>query len=160
LSILRELKQSKPFPSPGQEAAVALLHTADVVRRVIGAVVEPHGITAQQYNVLRILRGAGSDGLPTLEIASRMVERTPGITRLVERLQAKQLLKRERSSEDRRHVYCYITPAGMALLATLDGPLRAATDSTFLAVNKKELSQLVQSLDKLRQGLKTKEKNS
>ncbi len=153
MSILQEIKQSRPFPSKGQEAAVALLRTADVVRRALGAVVEAHGITTQQYNVLRILRGAGSEGLPTLEIADRMVEHTPGITRLIDRLEVKNLVQRERSSNDRRCVYCRITSAGLALVGGLDGPVRAATDSTFHVVNKKELLQLVQSLDKLRESL-------
>ncbi len=80
--LQREIKQRKPFQSRAQEAAIGLLRTADTVRREIASVVEPHGITLQQYNVLRILRGAGALGLPTLEIAARMVEQAPGITRL------------------------------------------------------------------------------
>ena len=68
LPVRSEIKQQRPFPSSHQEAVVTLMRTADLARRVVGDVVEPHGITAQQYNVLRILRGAGSDGLPTLEI--------------------------------------------------------------------------------------------
>src|ERR1043165_1872826 len=79
MTILKELKQTRPFPSPSQEAAVALLRTADVVNRLIDSVVAGHGITGQQYNVLRILRGAGERGLPTLDIAERMIEQTPGI---------------------------------------------------------------------------------
>src|SRR5258706_12493191 len=91
-TIIEELKQTKPFPSKRQEAAVALLRTADVIRRLFGAVVEPKGITVQQYNVLRILRGAGEPGLPTLDIAERMIETTPGITRLIDRLETKKLV--------------------------------------------------------------------
>src|SRR5207244_13083574 len=82
-TIVQELKQTKPFPSKAQEVAVSLLRTADVLRRLVGAVVEQKGITVQQYNVLRILRGAGEQGLPTLDIAERMIETTPGITRLI-----------------------------------------------------------------------------
>ncbi|HXH40516.1 MAG TPA: MarR family transcriptional regulator, partial [Thermoanaerobaculia bacterium] len=114
--IVHELKQTKPFPSKAQEAAVALLRTADVLRRIIGAVVEPKGITTQQYNVLRILRGAGERGLPTLEIADRMIETTPGITRLVDRLETKKFVVRERCLTDRRQVFCRITPSGLSLL--------------------------------------------
>ena len=91
-TIARELKQKKPFPSKAEEAAVTLMRTADVLRRFIGTVIEPHGITSQQYNVLRILRGAGERGLPTLEIAERMIESTPGITRLIDRLETKKLV--------------------------------------------------------------------
>jgi DNA-binding MarR family transcriptional regulator len=153
VSVLDEIQQRKPFPSKGQEAAVTLMRTADVLRRLVGSAVEPHGITVQQYNVLRILRGAGRDGLPTLEIAQRMIEQTPGITRLVDRLQTKKLVERQRGHTDRRCVYCRITPQGTELLAGLDRPVRTAADSAFHALNKKELAQLVESLDRLRQSI-------
>src|SRR6266576_2721240 len=117
-------KPPEVFRSREQEAALGLLRTADAVKRSLAQVIEPHGITAQQYNVLRILRGAGADGLPTLEIADRMIEQTPGITRLIDRLESKKLVWRERSSTDRRCVYCRITAAGIALLARLDGPVQ------------------------------------
>lgn len=135
MSVLDEIKQRKPFPSKEQEAAVTLLRTADVVRRHLGSVLEGHGITAQQYNVLRILRGAGVRGLPTLEIAERMIEEAPGITRLLERLEKKNLVTRRRRHADKRCVDCRITPAGRALVATLDGPVRAAASHAFLNVN-------------------------
>src|SRR3981081_4191954 len=118
-NIVQELKQTRPFPSKAQEAAVALLRTADVVRRLFGAVVEPEGITVQQYNVLRILRGAGERGLPTLEIADRMIETTPGITRLIDRLETKKLVVRVRCLTDRRQVFCRITVSGLSLLNAL-----------------------------------------
>ena len=153
MTVLHEIKQQKPFPSKGQEAAVTLMRTADVVRRLVGSAVEPHGITVQQYNVLRILRGAGCDGLPTLEIAQRMIEQTPGITRLIDRLQTKRLVERHRSADDRRCVYCRITAEGTELLAGLDAPVREVTDAAFHAVNKKQLAQLVESLDRLRQSI-------
>ncbi len=153
MSIQSEIKQSKPFRSKGQEAAVALMRTADLVRRSITAVVEPQGITTQQYNVLRILRGAGRDGLPTLEIATRMIEQTPGITRLIDRLEAKKFVERERSVDDRRCVYCRITPAGTALLARLDDDIVQATDTVINAIKPRQLAQLVASLDRMREGL-------
>jgi DNA-binding MarR family transcriptional regulator len=129
------------------------MRTADVLRRLVGSAVEPNGITVQQYNVLRILRGAGRDGLPTLEIAQRMIEQTPGITRLIDRLETKKLVERQRGHTDRRCVYCHITPQGTELLAGLDRPVRAAADVAFHALNKKELAQLVESLDRLRQSI-------
>jgi DNA-binding MarR family transcriptional regulator len=153
LSVERDIKQTRPFPSQGQEAAVALLLTADVVRRAMGAAVEPHGITVQQYNVLRILRGAGAEGLPTLEIVERMIEQTPGITRLIDRLESKKLVSRQRCPNDRRRVFCRITPAGTALLAKLDAPVRAAADIATRNVNPRQLAQLIQSLDRMREGL-------
>src|SRR6478752_1983616 len=92
-ALQEEIRQTRPFSSPSEEAAVALVRTADLLRRALTAVVDPHDITLQQYNVLRILRGAGVDGLPTLEIASRMVEHAPGVTRLLDRLQGKGLVR-------------------------------------------------------------------
>jgi len=156
-TIALEIKQRKPFPSKGQEAAVTLLRTADVLRRHLGAAIELQGITAQQYNVLRILRGAGADGLPTLEIADRMIEQTPGITRLIDRLENKRLVERQRKADDRRCVYCRITAAGLTLLADLDEPVRTAADRAFHVVNKLELAQLVTSLDRLRESLRKRE---
>jgi DNA-binding MarR family transcriptional regulator len=150
-TIVQELKQTRPFPSKTQEAAVALLRTADVVRRLFGAVVEPKGITTQQYNVLRILRGAGERGLPTLEIADRMVETTPGITRLIDRLETKKLVWRERCTTDRRRVFCRITAPGLALLAVLDAPILHATDSALGSLKKTELASLIDLLDRTRE---------
>ena len=106
--IQQEIKQSRPFHSKAQEASIGLMRTADLVRRAVSGIVEPYGITPQQYNVLRILRGAGERGLPTLEIAERMIESTPGITRLIDRLQAKKLVVRERCLTDRRQVQCFL----------------------------------------------------
>src|SRR6266550_65319 len=159
MSVLDEIKQQKPFPSKEQEAAVTLLRTADVIRRHLGAVISRRGITLQQYNVLRILRGAGGEGLPTLEIAARMIEAAPGITRLLERLEKKKLVSRTRRHDDLRCVDCHITPAGKTLLAALDAPVLAAAVEAFHDVNKMELGQLVQALDHVRQSLRNKEES-
>ena len=157
MNIQTEIKQTKPFGSKGEEAAVALMRTADLIRRSIAAVLDPEQLSIQQYNVLRILRGAGENGLPTLEIADRAIEKAPGITRLIDGLERKKLVTRKRSSDDRRCVYCRITPAGLALLARLDKPMLAAADRAFKPVNKRHLDQLVDLLDELREGLNEKE---
>jgi len=125
---------------------------------VLDVAIEAAGITGQQYNVLRILRGAGPKGLPTLDIAQRMIERTPGITGLIDRLEVKKLVKRRRSSDDRRCVYCRITPAGLALLTRLDGPVNRAAESAFQSVNKHDLAQMVRILDRLRDHLHANER--
>ena len=151
MPILEELKQTRPFASPAQEAMVALLRTADVVNRLIDSVIERHGITGQQYNVLRILRGAGEKGLPTLEIAERMIEQTPGITRLIDRLEAKKLVVRERCATDRRQVFCRISAAGLTLLAKLDEPVRAVGDEALHQLSKKDIAQLLELLDRTRE---------
>ncbi len=85
---------------------MSLLEAADRVRRHFQAILEPHGLTLQQFNVLRILRGAGEDGLPTLEVGQRMIEKTPGVTRLLDRLESKGWVTRERCRRDRRRVFC------------------------------------------------------
>lgn len=154
-----EIKQTRPFSSPTQEAAIALMRTADMVRRAVATLIEPHGITPQQYNVLRILRGAGDRGLPTLEIAERMIEQTPGITRLIDRLETKTLVIRERCATDRRQVFCRITTEGLAMLDRLDTPLQARERETLGALDENELAQLIALLERAREGLNQKEKS-
>lgn len=150
-AIQREIKQTRPFASPAQEALVALLRTTDLVRRGLARTVEPHGITLQQYNVLRILRGADAP-LPTLEVAERMLEQTPGITRLIDRLEAKQLVARARRPEDRRQVLCRITERGLRLLAALDGPMRRADVAALGMLSRGRLDELIDLLDRVRAG--------
>jgi DNA-binding MarR family transcriptional regulator len=145
-----EIQQTRPFRSPAEEAVVTLLRTAEVVRARAGAAVEPHGLTLQQYNVLRILRGAGERGLPTLEIADRMVERTPGITRLLDRLEAKGQVTRERCSEDRRRVYARLTEAGHELVGELDAHVDAANAASSGGLTPDEVRTLVALLDRIR----------
>ncbi|HYY96786.1 MAG TPA: MarR family transcriptional regulator [Pyrinomonadaceae bacterium] len=108
----------------------------------------PFGITAQQYNVLRILRGAEPEGLPTLTIAERMIERTPGITRMIDRLEAKGLVAREVRPHDRRRVYCRITKKGLSLLKQLDEPVEEFNRSAFRTLSDAELRQLVALLER------------
>lgn len=149
--LQRELRQTRPFASAGQEALLGLVRTADHVAHEFAQVIEPAGVTLQQYNVLRILRGAGDAGLPTLEIAERMVERTPGITRLLDRLEAKRLVRRARCPEDRRQMLCWITPDGAALLATLDAPVLQANAALVAGLSPKAQEQLIALLEQVRQ---------
>src|SRR5687767_9507141 len=114
--LQQELSQRKPFTSPSDEGAVAILRTADVLRRVFTQVLAAHDITLAQYNVLRILRGAGSAGLPTLEVAARLIETAPGITLMMNRLADRGWVRRRRSRSDRRQVICYLTDSGIDLL--------------------------------------------
>lgn len=145
--LQRELQQTRPFRSPSHEAVVGLLRTADLVRRLHAAVVEPHGITLQQFNVLRILRGAGEAGLPTLEVASRMIEASPGITRLLDRLEAKALISRERCPQDRRQHLCRLTAAGARLVGLLDEPIDRAGSAAMRGLSAAEQQRLVRLLD-------------
>ena len=150
-----ELKQNRPFAAPTQEAAVALMRTADLMRRSLAAVVEPLDLTIQQYNVLRILRGASERGLPTLEIAERMIEQAPGITRLIDRLEAKSLVVRERCETDRRQVFCRITREGLALLERLDAPVEEAEKDALRDLSDPQLARLLALLDRARVGFHT-----
>ena len=132
---------------------MALLLTADKVRRNVAKVVEPHGITLQQYNVLRILRGAGEAGIATLEIVERMIEQTPGITRLLDRLEAKQLVRRQRCPSDRRQVLCWITETGTELLGSLDKSVQKADEELMQSLGRKEVVALIELLDRVRSGI-------
>lgn len=148
--VYQEIRQRRPFPSIAQEAVVALLRTTDLVRRHAIALIEPHGLTLQQYNVLRILRGASTDGLPTLEIADRMIEQTPGITRLLDRLEAKELVRRQRCLKDRRQHLCWITPKGLAILQKLDAPAVRQAEESMKGLRRKDREAFVQLLDAVR----------
>ena len=151
-ALAREIRQRKPFRSARHEAVLGLLKAADLLRRSEAEVMEPFGITDQQYNVLRILRGAGRDGLPTLEIAHRMIEHAPGITRLIDRLEKKGLVVRRRCETDRRQVYCVLAPAGRRLLSRMDAPV-AKMDALLSPLDDDDVATLIRLLDALRAGL-------
>lgn len=149
-AIQQEIRQRRPFNSTAEEAIVALLRTSDLVRRHIAAVVEPHGVTLQQFNVLRILRGAAADGLPTLEVAERMIEQTPGVTRLLDRLEAKELVRRQRCPKDRRQHLCWITAKGLGLLHKIDGVAPAAADHMLKGLGAGDREKFIRLLDAIR----------
>ena len=148
--LQRELHQSRPFGSRGQESVIAVLRTADLLRRRLSRVSEPHGITFQQYNVLRILRGAGEGGLPTLEIGERMVEQTPGVTRLLNRLEAKGLVDRSRGVSDQRQVICRLTPEGRRLLSRLDPEMEGAAEAGVAMLRPEDETRLLELLTAIR----------
>jgi DNA-binding MarR family transcriptional regulator len=149
-SLQHELRQRRPFTSAAHEAVVGLMRTADLVRRQMTALVEPHGITLQQFNVLRILRGAGDEGLPTLEVAERMVEQTPGVTRLLDRIEAKELVRRQRCPKDRRQHLCSITPKGLAVLEKIDAVSSRALEESLKGLRQKERVAFIRLLDAIR----------
>lgn len=143
--------QTRPFRSSGQEAFVALLLAAEVLRWKFAQIFAAHGkLTFQQYNVLRILRGAGEEGLPTLEIGARMIEHVPGITRLLDRLETKGLVTRGRTGVDRRHVLCRLTTRGRRLLEELDAPVDDLDENALGCLSKSELATLTRLLNRVR----------
>ncbi|MFL5607936.1 MAG: MarR family winged helix-turn-helix transcriptional regulator [Gemmatimonadaceae bacterium] len=150
--LSEELKQTRPFHSAGHEAVVSILRTAAVVQRHIAQVVEANGITIQQYNVLRILRGAGDAGLPTLAIRDRMIEEAAGITRLLDKLESAGFVVRERSTPDRRQVVCQITAAGLELLGSLDEPVDAVNLTAVQMLDEPERQSLIDLLGAVRAG--------
>ena len=143
----REAKQKQLAYSRQQDAVVSIQRTASYLRRFCSAVFDQHDITSQQYNVLRILRGAGLGGLPTLDIAERMIEQAPGITRLLDRLERKKLVRRERPSDNRRQVLCYITKPGLDLLQELDTPVRNQDKQALHRLDESELEELIRLLE-------------
>ena len=152
MKLRKEIKQTKPFRSVRQEVVLALLKTTDLVRRRLAKAIEPHNLSLEQYNVLRILRGAGNTGMATLEVSSRMIEQTPAITRLMDKLEAKHLVRRERCSQDRRQVLCWITDAGLGLLTEIDEAMESAGREPFAHLSLAEIKQLIKILDRVREG--------
>ena len=149
-TILEDIKQSKPFRSRSQEAYLALLRTADDSKRYAGQVLESACVTLQHYNELRILRGAGPEGLPPLAVAERMLERTPGVTRLIDRMEHKGWVARQRCTDDRRRVWCRISPQGLKLLSRLDAPVGELDDALSGVLEESEIVELIEYLDRLR----------
>jgi len=148
-----ELRQIRPFRSKGQEAFLGILRTGDVAKHQYVRLFEREGVTFQQYNVLRILRGAGPEGLPTLEIGERMIERTPGVTRILDRLESKNLVHRDRGTKDRRQVWCSISDEGLGVLGRLDDAVHELDESIFACLEPAELKTLIRLLDAVRAGL-------
>lgn len=118
-ALKRRIKQAK-FESPMQEAMLNLMVASDFVREQIDRFCSTHGITRGQYNVLRILKGVYPEGHPRCEIAGRMLERAPDVTRLVDRLEKQGLAERDRSDADRRHSITRITKKGLALVEEMN----------------------------------------
>jgi DNA-binding MarR family transcriptional regulator len=149
-SMAEVLRRTRPFRSPAHEGTILLIRTADSLLKSLSQVVEPHGITLKQFNVLRILRGAGAEGIPTLAIGERMIERSPGVTRLMDRLEKDGWALRERGCEDRRQVMARITPKGNALLEALDPKVAAAEEAAFSVLETDRQRDLVALLEQVR----------
>ena len=146
-----EIKQRSPFDSLEQEALLNLLRTADVLMRRIIAVLKPYGLSHSQYNVLRILRGAGEDGLACREIGDRMITHDPDITRLLDRLEARGLVTRTRDQQDRRIVMARVTAEGLRLLAQLDGPIEEVDRRPLEHLGESRLRALIALLEAARE---------
>lgn len=151
--LQQEIKQTRPFPSKSQEAFLSVLKTADMLRRSMAKALEPYRLSLEQYNILRILRGSAKEGLPTLEVAARLIEENPAITRLMDKLETKELIRRHRCEKDRRQVLCWITPKGLQLLTDLEEPVLAADQKGLARMEESDLCELIALLDRVRQRL-------
>jgi MarR family transcriptional regulator, organic hydroperoxide resistance regulator len=145
-----ELKQNIPFASREQEAYLALLRTADALQTEVEAWLKEFGLTGTQYNALRILRGAGPEGLPCREIGQRMITHDPDITRLLNRLEDRGFVKRTRAKNDRRVICGKITPAGLKLLREMDSPLEKRGREMLRHVGQEKLEELIELLELVR----------
>lgn len=134
--------------SSEQRTVIALMAAAGRFRRQAGCVLDGHGLSSSQYNILRILRGAGGE-LPIMTIRDRMVDREPSITRLIDRLESKGLVRRTPNQEDRRRVDCAITAEGSVLLEELDGPVDETDQRLMRGFTKAELKTLASLLDRV-----------
>jgi MarR family transcriptional regulator, organic hydroperoxide resistance regulator len=149
-AVQSEIRQNKPFRSTAQEATIALLRTASVVNRTLARVVEPSGLSLAQYNALRIIRGAGTGGIPTLSIRERMIEEGTTITRLLDKLEEAGLIRRERSYPDRRQVLCFVSDTGRGLLDTLDPQVDSADEAVVSTLSDAQLDRFIELLDVVR----------
>src|ERR1700687_5169279 len=142
-----ELKQKIPFTSREAEAYLSLLRTPDPLETQVEAKLKLFGLTGAQYNALRILRGAGPEGLPCREIGERMITRDPDITRLLNRLEDRGFVERTRARHDRRVIYGKITAAGLKLLREMDGPIEKHGREILRHVGQERLKQLIELLE-------------
>src|SRR5947209_7625599 len=147
ITLQREIKKKQPFELPEQEAMLNLLRTADQLQIRFARLFREFGLTPQQYNILRILRGEGRP-LPILEIAARMITAVPGITGLIDRLEVASLVERQRCDHDRRVIYVSIAPQAMEILAEIDQPLVELHKQALGHMTPDELSMLSELLAK------------
>jgi DNA-binding MarR family transcriptional regulator len=148
------MKQDAKHDAAGERQAqvfVSLMRTADLLSRDAEALLKPFQLSATQYNILRILRGAGPAGLACREIGCRLISRDPDITRLLDRMESRGLIVRAREAQDRRVVKTRIVEEGLRLLAELDQPVREVHRHQFRRFTAKELRALSDLLDRIRE---------
>src|SRR5687767_8279523 len=151
--LQEDIRQRKPFTSLEQEAQLTVVRTASLLVDAFEQMLRPYGITATQYNVLRILRGAEPEGLCRNELRDRMLTRMPDVTRLLDRMEDAKLVARARDSEDRRLVSTRITPKGLRLLDELDEAVTQEHMRRFHHLNKTQLKSLIELLNAVRSQL-------
>lgn len=145
-----ELKMARPFKSLEEEAILSIARTAAVLEHSGAEALKPFNLTITQYNVLRILRGAGEPGLCRNEVGERLVTKVPDVTRLLDRMEATGLILRQRGGDDRRFVATRITDKGLRLLEKIDRELPAIHGKQLGHVSQKRLRELIGLLEEVR----------
>ena len=146
-----EIRSSGKFASREEEVSLNILRTAALLEHAVAERLKPHGLTATQYNVLRILRGAGAAGLCRNEVGQRMLKPVPDVTRLLDRLEDTGLVARQRDAEDRRFVTARITKRGLEKLASLDEPVTRMHEELLGHMKEQDLSRLAKLLEESRE---------
>ena len=142
-------------PGMPEEAYLAVLRTADDLQAAVSGLLKHYGLSPTQYTALRILRGAGEDGLPCSQVGERMIHRDPDITRLLDRLEARGLIARSRGKQDRRKIFARISHAGLVLLRKLDQPVEDFIRQLLGGVEENQLRSAIRFLDDLRSRAQT-----
>jgi MarR family transcriptional regulator, organic hydroperoxide resistance regulator len=150
--LQQEIQQKKAIRLLEEEATLNIVRTADVLMLSLMDVLKPFALSATQYNVLRILRGAGEEGASCKDVGNRMVTRDPDITRLMDRLEKRGLLTRDRAKEDRRFVTHKLTKAGLELVNELDRPIEELHRKKMRHMKPQRLLELVELLEEVRSG--------
>lgn len=149
-SLKLEILQEPAFASVEEEALLNLMRTADCLHRAFHRQTRDWGVTSTQYNVLRILRGAGPQGLTCAAIGSRMITAEPDITRLLGRLKTLKLIKQRRDRQDRRAVWTSISEAGLELLQQMDPVIQRVPGELLGHMSKDELAEFIRLLEMAR----------
>jgi len=149
-------------PSSGLPAAayLAVLRAADDLEASVADLLKPYGLSPTQYNALRILRGAGEDGLACSKVGERMINRDPDITRLLDRLEARGLIARSRGKEDRRKIFATISHSGLVLLKKLDPQVEDFIQRLLGDVEENQLRSAVEFLEELRKNARASVKTA
>lgn len=148
MSVRKRVEQ-RSFSGTADQAVVSVLVAADRLDQALASSLQRHGVTPDQYNLLRILRGVHPDGHSRNEIARRLIRRSPDVTRMIDRLVARKLIARVRGSEDRRLSVARITPAGLALLKRADPEIeevQRALTAMLSPTERRELARLCDAL--------------
>jgi DNA-binding MarR family transcriptional regulator len=151
--LAKEIRQTKPFQSREEEAFLNLARTFEFLQQQLSLLLKEFRLTGPQYNMLRILRGAGPEGVTCTEATDRMLTPDPDVTRLLDRMETNGLVRRDRGKDDRRIVIVRITDAGLDLTNEIDAPLHQLLKRSMGRVSQQRLRDLVDTLETLREPL-------